>query len=135
MWKAKLKLPRRVKLSAFSTKVGHRPMGLQVAQCQLYVQRFPTEFRLIAMQKVVCGHHHGKPFVATLDGEAPGLPTPALSTMNALKWLELNQATALKEGNAQASHKKLFLGAPATPRGHQKDRKSGATRKGGVEPS
>ena len=42
-----------VLLSAFSKKVGHRPTGLQRAQARLFVERFPTEFGEMSMQKIV----------------------------------------------------------------------------------
>ena len=80
-----IRLPHRLKLSAFSRSVGHRPMGLQVAQVKMFAQRFPSDFREMAMQKVVlpCNTAGTLPYVAK-----DGLPCPALSTMNALRWLE-----------------------------------------------
>ena len=47
------RLPHRLHLTAFSTSVGHRLTGLQVAQVKLFVERFPSEFREMSMQKVV----------------------------------------------------------------------------------
>ena len=84
--KAPKRLPHRLKMSVFSKSVGHRPTGLQVAQVKLFVERFPTEFREMSMQKIVlpCDLHGQLPFVA-LGG---GLPCPCLSTMNALRFLE-----------------------------------------------
>ena len=35
-------LPTRLCVSAFSKKVGHRAMGLQVSQVRLFIERFPT---------------------------------------------------------------------------------------------
>ena len=37
---ARQRLPPRLNLGAFSKPVGHRPMGLQVAQVKLFTQRF-----------------------------------------------------------------------------------------------
>ena len=45
------KLPHRLLLSAFSKTVGHRPTGLQAAQAKMFVERFPSEFREMSMQK------------------------------------------------------------------------------------
>ena len=53
-------------------------------QVRLFIERFPTEFRLGAMAKVVLPHRQGVPFVAPGDK----LPCPFLSTCNALKALE-----------------------------------------------
>ena len=77
------RLPRRLLLSAFSDKVGHRPTGLQKQQAKLFVERFPTEFKEMAMQKIVlpCSKEEQPlPFV-TVDGL---LPCPCLSTCVAL---------------------------------------------------
>ena len=46
-------LPRRLRLTAFSTSVGHRPTGLQAAQAKLFVERFLTDFKEMSMQKTV----------------------------------------------------------------------------------
>ena len=82
------RLPKRLLLSAFSKQVGHRPTGLQTAQVLLFTERFPTEFREVAMQKIVLPKsQEGHPFVAP-DG---GLPCCALSTVNALRWLESHE--------------------------------------------
>ena len=35
-----IRLPHRIALSAFSKSVGHRPMGIQVAQVRMCVERF-----------------------------------------------------------------------------------------------
>ena len=75
-------LPKRLCVSAFSKKVGHRAMGLQVSQVKLFIERFPTEFRMMALGKVVLPVKDGKPYV-TEDG----LPCPLLSTFNALRYL------------------------------------------------
>ena len=67
-------------------KVGHRPTGLQAAQAKMFVERFPSEFREMSMQKAVlpCSMDGLRPFVAP-DGS---LPCPALSTYNALRYLQ-----------------------------------------------
>ena len=81
------RLPKRLLLSFFSNRVGHRPTGLQTAQVILFTERFPTEFREAAMQKIILPKSmEGHPFVAP-DGT---LPCAALSTVNALRWLETN---------------------------------------------
>ena len=54
-------LPKRLLLSAFSTVVGHRAMGLQVSQAKLFVQRFPSEFRIMSLGKAVLPMKNGKP--------------------------------------------------------------------------
>lgn len=93
------RLPHRLKLSAFSKSVGHRPMGLQVAQVRLFTQRFPTDFREMSMQKMVlpCNQDGTLPFVAQ-----DGLPCPALSTVNALRWLEQKRNYLKEKGEARA---------------------------------
>eukprot|EP00969_Alexandrium_andersonii_P180021 7956814-Alexandrium_andersonii.AAC.1 len=60
----KPKLPHRLKLSAFSRSVGHRPGGLQIAQAKMFVDRSPIEFRTMPMQKIIlpCSKQ-GQPFV------------------------------------------------------------------------
>ena len=101
------RLPHRLKLSAFSKSVGHRPTGLQVAQVRLFIDRFPTEFREMSMQKIVvpCNMDGTMPFVA-LGG---GLPSPALSTMNALRYLEGKPSLlADAEPRAKAQMEKVF---------------------------
>ena len=97
------KLPKRLKLGAFSKVVGHRPMGLQIEQCKLYTKRFPTEFRLAAMGKVVLPCQGKLPYV-TADGT---LPSPILSTMNALKYLELHP-DQLEHGEARAKKESIW---------------------------
>ena len=78
------RLPKRLLLSYFSNRVGHRPTGLQTAHVLLFTERFPTEFREAAMQKIVLPKSkEGHPFIAP-DG---GLPCAALITVNALSWL------------------------------------------------
>jgi hypothetical protein len=77
-------LPRRLALAAFSNKVGWRPAGLNVGQVKLFVERFPQEFRLASMGRIILPHLGGAPFVAP-DGK---LPCPMLSSCNALKVLQ-----------------------------------------------
>lgn len=77
-------LPRRLALAAFSNKVGWRPAGLNVGQVKLFVERFPQEFRLASMGRIILPHLKGAPFVAP-DGK---LPCPLLSSCNALKVLQ-----------------------------------------------
>ena len=101
------RLPHRLLLSAFSTSVGHRPTGLQVAQAKLFVERFPSEFREMSMQKVVlpCSMDGSLPFV--VPGGA--LPCPALSTFNALKYLQAHpEALAKSEPRAKAQMARIF---------------------------
>ena len=78
------KLPRRILLPAFSTSVGWRPAGLNVGQVKTFVERFPTEFRMASLGKIVLPHREGLPYV-TVDGK---IPCPLLSTCNALKALQ-----------------------------------------------
>ena len=102
-----MRLPHRLLLSGFSTSVGHRPTGLQAAQAKLFVERFPSEFREMSMQKVVlpCSMDGSLPFVAP-DG---GLPCPALSTFNALRHLQGHpEAMEKAEGRAKAQMEKIF---------------------------
>ena len=96
---ARQRLPHRLKLTAFSRSVGHRPMGLQVAQVRLFTQRFPTDFREMSMQKMVlpCNVEGTLPFVAK-----DGLPCPALSTVNALRWLEQKRDQLKEKGDVRA---------------------------------
>ena len=61
-------------------------MGLQIEQCKLYTKRFPREFRLAAMGRVVLPCLGKLPYV-TKEGD---LPSPILSTMNALRYLDLH---------------------------------------------
>ena len=82
--KAKKAEKKRLLLSYFSNRVGHRPMGLQTVHVLLFTESFPTEFREAAMQKIVLPtSKEGHPFIAP-DG---GLPCAALITVNALSWL------------------------------------------------
>jgi hypothetical protein len=67
----------------------------KVEQTRLFVKRFPSEFRLAAMAKFVMPHNSNRPFVCAADGL---LPTPCLSTINALKWLAKNKDKWLIEG-------------------------------------
>ena len=102
------RLPHRLLMSAFSTTVGHRPTGLQAAQAKMFVERFPSEFREMSMQKCVlpCSLDGSLPFVAP-DG---GLPCPALSTFNALRYLQGHpEAMAKAEAKAQAQMEKVFM--------------------------
>ena len=82
--KAKTSLPRRVSLGAFSKKVGWRPSGLNTGQVKYFVERFPMEFRLASLGRIIVPHHNGDPFQ---DDEGK-LPCPALSSCNALKVLQ-----------------------------------------------
>lgn len=74
-------LPQRLQLHLFSRTVGWRPAGVHAGQTRLFVDRFPTEFRLAAVQRIVMPHNDGLPYV-TPEGL---LPCPWLSTCNALK--------------------------------------------------
>ena len=101
------RLPHRLLLSAFSKTVGHRPTGLQAAQAKMFVERFPSEFREMSMQKAVlpCSMDGSRPFVAP-DGS---LPCPALSTYNALRYLQGHpEAMAKAEARAKAQMEKIF---------------------------
>ena len=82
--KAKASLPRRLGLAAFSNKVGWRPAGLNVGQVKFFVERFPQEFRLASLGRVILPHWQGAPYIAP-DGK---LPCPLLSSCNALKVLQ-----------------------------------------------
>ena len=73
------RLPMRLMLQAFSTAIGWRPTGLNVGQARLFIERFPSEFRLGAMSKIVLPCHGGRPYVCP-DGK---LSCPVLSTRNA----------------------------------------------------
>ena len=77
-------LAKRLMLGAFSTSVGWRPTGLNLGQARLFIERFPSEFRLGAMSKAVMPCCKGKAFVCP-DGK---LPCPFLSTCSALKLIE-----------------------------------------------
>ena len=92
-------LPRRLALAAFSNKVGWRPAGLNVGQVKLFVERFPQEFRLASMGRIILPHLDGAPFVAP-DGK---LPCPMLSSCNALKVLQ-------SPGKLDGAHIKVRLG-------------------------
>ena len=45
-------LAKRLNLSAFSNTVGWRPTGFNLGQARLFIERFPSEFRIGAMSKV-----------------------------------------------------------------------------------
>lgn len=79
-----MKLPKRLKIEAFSPLVGHRLHGMQHAQIRLYVERFPKDFRIMAMHRFQLPMKGGRPFVCK-DGK---LPCPAQSTLNALLYLQ-----------------------------------------------
>ena len=67
----------------------------------MFVERFPSEFREMSMQKAVlpCSMDGSRPFVAP-DGS---LPCPALSTYNALRYLQGHpEAMAKAEARAKA---------------------------------
>ena len=101
------RLPHRLLLSAFSKTVGHRPTGLQAAQAKMFVERFPSEFREMSMQKAVlpCSMDGSRPFVAP-DGS---LPCPALSTYNALRYLQGHpEAMAKADARAKAQMENIF---------------------------
>ena len=102
------RLPHRLLLSAFSKTVGHRPTGLQAAQAKMFVERFPSEFREMSMQKAVlpCSMDGSLPFVAPDNG----LPCPTLSTFNALRYLQGHpEAMANAEPRAKAQMEKIFM--------------------------
>ena len=82
--KPKAGLPRRLGLAAFSNKVGWRPAGLNVGQVKFFVERFPQEFRLASLGRIILPHWQGEPYIAP-DGK---LPCPLLSSCNALKVLQ-----------------------------------------------
>ena len=73
-------------------------MGLQVSQVRLFIERFPTEFRLMALGRVVLPMKDGKPYVSE-----DGLPCPLLSTFNALKYLATRIGDQGIQWNAMAS--------------------------------
>ena len=93
-------LPTRVSIDAMSITVGWRLMGTQTGQVKLFVDRFPKDFSLQALGKVVLPMKGGKPYV-TKDGK---LPCPLLSTFNAVKVLTRNGFKELEEwcGNGAA---------------------------------
>ena len=72
-------------------------MGLQVSQVRLLKKRFPTEFRLMALGRVVLPMKHGRPYV-TEDG----LPCPLLSTFNAMKYLAIRYEDSAIRWNSMA---------------------------------
>ena len=96
--KVKSHLPRRLALAAFSNKVGWRPAGLNVGQVKMFVERFPQEFRLASLGRIILPHLEGAPFVAP-DGK---LPCPILSSCNALKVLQ-------SPGKLDGAHSKVRL--------------------------
>ena len=70
-----------------------------MAQCRLFIDRFPTDFMEMAMSKFVLPYSaEAMPFLAP-DGH---LPCPALSTVNALRWLEANPDFLKSKGNNEA---------------------------------
>ena len=74
----------------------------------MFVERFPSEFREMSMQKAVlpCSMDGLRPFVAP-DGS---LPCPALSTYNALRYLQGHpEAMAKAEARAKAQMEKIFM--------------------------
>ena len=91
------KLAKGLSLIAFSTMIRWRPTGLNVGQARLFIERFPSEFRLGAIPKVVLPCQGGRAFFCP-DGR---LPCPFLSTCNALRMLEKNKAD--QSQGAQAS--------------------------------
>ena len=94
--KIKSHLPRRLGLGAFSSKFGWRPSGLNVGQVKLFVERFPQEFRLASLGRIILPHWKGSPFIAP-DGK---LPCPLLSSCNAIKVLQ-------GPGKLDGAHKKV----------------------------
>ena len=46
-------IANRLNLGAFSNTVGWRPTGLNIDQARLFIERFPSEFSIGAMSKVV----------------------------------------------------------------------------------
>ena len=74
----------------------------------MFVECFPSEFREMSMQKAVlpCSMDGSRPFVAP-DGS---LPCPALSTYNALRYLQGHpEAMAKAEARAKAQMEKIFM--------------------------
>ena len=47
------KLFKRLPIEDFSTRVGWRPAGRQPGQIKLYVTRFPWDFNILSMGKIV----------------------------------------------------------------------------------
>ena len=78
------RLPKRVLISAFSTKVGWRPTGVQSGQVKIFMERFPDNFSLLSMGRIVLPCCNGMPFV-TKDNK---FPCPI--TMNAIKLIQQN---------------------------------------------
>ena len=101
--KIKTHLPRRLSLAAFSSKVGWRPAGLNVGQVKLFVERFPQEFRLASMGRIILPHLKGAPFVAP-DGK---LPCPLLSSCNALKVFQKQHLVA-SSAQVQSELERVF---------------------------
>ena len=97
-------LPRRLALNAFSSKFGWRPAGLNVGQVKFFVERFPHEFRLASMGKIILPHLGGVPYVAP-DGK---LPCPLLSTCNALKVLQSPGKLDCAPEDVQAELERVF---------------------------
>ena len=82
--KGDTQLAKRLMLQAFSTMIGWRPTGLNVGQARLFIERFPSEFRIGAMSKIILPCHGWQPYVCP-DGK---LPCPCLSTCTALRMIE-----------------------------------------------
>lgn len=85
-------LPKRLVLDAFSTQIGWRPGGINSGQVKAFVQRFPKEFRYMAMGRVCLPYHptENLPFVVPPEDGELKLPCPILATMNAIKFLIQN---------------------------------------------
>ena len=97
-------LPRRLSLKAFSHQVGWRPAGLNIGQVKFFVERFPQEFRLASMGKIIMPHLGGDPYVAP-DGK---LPCPWLSSANALKVLQSPGRLDSAHSNVRAELERVF---------------------------
>ena len=61
--KGETSLAKRLNLGAFSNTVGWRPTGLNLGHACLFIERFPSKFRMGAMSKVVMSCSKGKGFV------------------------------------------------------------------------
>ena len=72
-------------------------MGTQTGQVKIFVERFPKDFSLQALGKVILPMKGGKPYV-TKDGK---LPCPFLSTFNAVKMLTRNGFQELEEDDGE----------------------------------
>ena len=67
-------LAKRFNMGACSNTVGWRPTGLNIGQACLFIERFPSEFRIGAMSKVVMPCFKGKAFVC--PGREAAMPVP-----------------------------------------------------------